>query len=137
MFIMSLSENSGFDDITINKDSLLYIQNETLKWPIENFQIQDSHGTHVYAISIEELNKKIINKKIKIGESLEVPLISSLNLSEDEEYYFYVGVKNEYSPDRAETSTGKIIKWTLGNDPYNYWSRNTDNKIKIYKIDRQ
>jgi len=113
-------ENRGDDEIIIDGKSIEYIETQLIDRRILNFQIVSPRGDVLFDISMSHIKEKINGKKIKPGESLDIPLFyPSPKLKSGD--YFITAKTGEKTDVRLLDSNRKIINWSLGDNSYHYY----------------
>jgi hypothetical protein len=114
-------ENRGDDEIFIDGKSIDYIETQLIDRRILNFQIVSPRGDVLLDIPMSHIKEKINGKKIKPGESLDIPLFyPSPKLKSGD--YFITAKTGEKTDVRMLDSSIKIINWSLGEDSYHYYN---------------
>ena len=126
-------ENRGRDSITIDDQSIWNIENQSIKWIINDIKIQDQNDNVIRKISMEEIKNQILNKKIDPGQRIEIPFVSLNDLKKNTTYYITIGTKQK-SNSQPITNQKRIIRWVLGTDPYYYPQYRPQNDLYLYHI---
>jgi len=131
--IFIVFRNKGRDPITIDEQSIRYIQNQSLKWVVKDIRIIDSKGNVISKISMDEIKNKILGKKLNTSFSIEIPLISIDNLDRNSYYYIVIGVGEESKLEKP-IDQNKIIHWVWGDDYYYYPKYRVGDNLYLYRL---
>ncbi len=126
-------ENRGKDSINIDDQSIWNIETQTVRWRVNNINIQNLNGDIIKEISMVEVKNQISRKEIAPGQAIGVPLVSLQNLQKNTSYYITIGTGEETRL-KEITDQKRIIRWIFGDNSYYYPRHRVNDELYLYRL---
>jgi hypothetical protein len=132
--LMVSFENRGLSSIDIDEQVINDIKNNLIRGEVQSINVQDRKGSIISRISMEEIRKKLLGKKISPGESLKIPFLALSSLSANNSYYITIETDSNKNQEYFIKNNEVISRWILGSNPYYYPRNYQGNKLLTYRL---